>query len=175
MAINFGNVDAQKVFVNGGEILGVADVELPTIEMTTNEFQNSAIAGKINVSSTGSLEPMEATFNFQSVATEIKWMFNPGALSIVEIVSAMPTMNFQLPNISLSAQIVQLIGQFRSFDLATRRTGEINEPIQVMNVWSMVFLDNGVPVMTVDALNRNFPIDQNGVPIGLASALKNFI
>jgi len=175
MSISLGLIDSQSVFIQGGEILGTADIELPTIEMTTQEFQNSALAGKINVSSTSQMEPMETIFNFQQINTEIKWAFNPGQLVSVEVLSAMPVLNYLFPNISLSAQIVVFTGQWRKLDLGTRRAGEINEPSMVLNTWAIAFLDNGLPVMSIDALSPKFPIDINGIPVGLATALKNFI
>ncbi len=52
-----------KVFENGNDLVGIADVELSTLTAMTESIKGAGIAGEFDAPVTGHFGGMEATFN----------------------------------------------------------------------------------------------------------------
>lgn len=56
-----------KVFENGNDLVGVADVELSTLTAMTESVKGAGIAGEFDAPVTGHFGGMEATFNWRTL------------------------------------------------------------------------------------------------------------
>ena len=67
-----------KVYNEGTEILGTADVELPDIEFMTETLSGSGVAGEIDTPVLGYTGPMTVTVNWRTLEKDLLSLAAPG-------------------------------------------------------------------------------------------------
>ena len=68
-----------KVYNGFSDMIGVADVTLPSLEAMTNEVKGAGIAGTYNSSVTGHYSPMSMTLNWRVITGDALKLAAPGA------------------------------------------------------------------------------------------------
>jgi len=61
-----------------GRLTGLVDIELPTVEVPTEEISGAGIAGTIESPTLGHVGPMSATFKFRNPEIELLKLLAPG-------------------------------------------------------------------------------------------------
>ena len=71
-----------KVYLNGSDVLGVAEGNFPNIELTTSEVKGAGIAGSTDSPGVGQVGPMTVSLTWRSITKHITKLLNPNAHTI---------------------------------------------------------------------------------------------
>lgn len=66
-----------SVYLNGTELLGIAEVTLPEISFTTEELSGAGISGKSDIPLVGMLESMTLTLNWRQLSDSVATLAAP--------------------------------------------------------------------------------------------------
>ena len=69
----------------GAALKGTVSVELPSFELTTEEFSGAGVAGKVNVAFPGSMGPLTATLKFPVIYGQITKYMELGTVRTVDL------------------------------------------------------------------------------------------
>ena len=70
---------------SGAALKGAVSVELPSIELSTEEFSGAGVAGKVNVAFPGSMEPMTAVIKCPVIYGDITKYMELGTVRTVDL------------------------------------------------------------------------------------------
>jgi len=85
-------LQAAVVYLNGKEVVGVADVELPKVEFDTEGLKGFGIGGELDVPNPAALKPMEAKFKFRTVTEQFASLTAPQTVE-VEVLGSVQQVN----------------------------------------------------------------------------------
>jgi P2 family phage contractile tail tube protein len=69
----------------GAALKGMVSVELPSFELSTEEFSGAGIAGKVNVAFPGSMEPLTVVLNCPVIYGEITKYLELGTVRTIDL------------------------------------------------------------------------------------------
>lgn len=75
-------LSAFRVYVNGSDMVGVADVQLPVLQAMSESVKGAGIAGEVDAPVSGHFGSMEVSFNWRTLDTSGVELMAPGVLQM---------------------------------------------------------------------------------------------
>ncbi len=75
-------LQAAVVYLEGRELVGVADVELPKVEFDSESLKGFGIAGEVDVPNPAAIKPMETKLKFRTVTDQFTKLSAPQTTEI---------------------------------------------------------------------------------------------
>lgn len=70
-----------RVYEDGADLIGIADVDMPTLTAMTETVKGAGIAGEIDAPATGHMGSMEVTFNWRTLNKSNVYLMAPKAFT----------------------------------------------------------------------------------------------
>lgn len=152
--INFEVYDSLRT-----NLLGIAEVELPSFDSLTEEVSGSGIAGKIDLPSLGQFDSMTVKLNWRQTTAQALGLLAPVVHSL-GIYAAQQEFNQALGSVIPVQLRIELRGMNKTQDLGKLAGAKMEGSTEIEVIALSIFIDN-VAVVVYDKLNFIFAI--NGV------------
>ena len=158
-----------KVYKEGAEILGTADVELPDIEFMTETLGGSGIAGEIDTPVMGYTGSMTVTINWRTLEGDLLSLAAPGGHTLdfrgaVQVTDGADSRKYIQP-----VQVV-ITGQPKKVSLGKLAQASAMESGTELEVFYLKVWVGGREKIEIDKLNHIFVVDGIDYLIGVRAA-----
>lgn len=151
-----------KAYLNGSTLLGVVDVELPSLESMTSEIQGAGFMGVMETPVPGHFNSTTITLNFRTPTSEANQLFLPVSHHL-ELRAALQQYNAGTGALEQKGYEVSLRVFPKSPSLGKMAVASAMESGFEMEVSYMRISYKGVPVLMLDKANFIFLV--NGVDV----------
>ncbi|NLT94867.1 MAG: phage major tail tube protein [Clostridia bacterium] len=141
-----------RVYEDGNDLLGIADVELPSIEAMTETVKGAGIAGEVDSPVLGHFGSMTLTLNWRTIIKSTVHLAQQRAHNL-DLRGAIQTYNsgtgeYKVTPLKVSVRCIPKTTDLGKLDVGT--TSDASNEFEVTYI--KVFLD-GVPVIEIDKFN----------------------
>ena len=141
-----------RVYENGNDLLGVADVQLPSIEPMTDTVKGAGIAGEVDSPILGHFGSMTATLNWRTVTKPLVRLAQQKAHSL-DLRGAIQVYNAALGEYAVIPLKVVLRGIPKKTDLGKLDVGSAGDASSEFEVVYMKVTLNGETMIEIDKYN----------------------
>lgn len=147
-----------KVYNEGTEILGTADVELPEIEFMTETLTGAGIAGEIDTPVLGYTGSMTVTVNWRTLEKDLLSLAAPGGHKL-DFRGAVQVTDGADARKSVQRVQVVLSGQPKKVSLGKLSQAKAMESGTEIEVFYLKVWVDGQERIEIDKLNHKFVVD----------------
>lgn len=145
-------------FDDSGELLGVADVQLPDIEYLSDTIKGAGIAGEIDTPIFGHTAAMGMTINWRTLAKHAAYLARPG-VHFLEFRSATQVQDGGTGQYSIAKNKVTVRCMPKKIGLGKLDVGTGSETNNEFEVVYIKMVQDDVVTLEIDKLNYIFVID----------------
>ncbi len=151
-----------RVYEDGGELYGLANVELPEIKNMTDTFKGFGVAGEVDMLTLGHYESMEVTLNFTALAGEAIKLSRQKPHNL-EIREAQEAFSASGEKIDVDGVFVYMKTLPKSFSLGKVEVSTSTDTKITQEVIYLKITRNGRTVFELDKFNMKNVIDGEDV------------
>lgn len=156
-----GQVTQMGVYLDGGTLIGIAEVKLPTVKQKQITLSGGGLMGEITLDSPSQIEAMETELKFNNVGRSIVnlWSSKGGLLELKAYISGVGANHV----VDDDGNRITIKGKASELDLGTLKPSELVSPTVKYNTTFFEWRQNGQSILKIDKINGIF--EQFGVPL----------
>lgn len=151
-----------RVYEDGSEMLGLANVDLPELKNMTDTFKGFGVAGEVDMLTIGHYESMEVTFNFTALANESIKLSRQKPHNL-EVREAQQAFSASGEKIDIDGVFVYMKTLPKSFSLGKVEVSASTDTSITQEVIYIKITRNGRTVFELDKFNMKNVIDGDDV------------
>lgn len=159
-----------KVYLDSNNLVGLADVQLPSLEVMTDTIKGAGIAGEIDSPTVGHYQSMQVGINFRTVTPEFARLAAQKAHQL-DIRGAVQVFNAALGQSEIQAVKVVVSARTKKADLGKLEAGAAQENSWEGEVVYLKLFIAGEERIEIDKLNFICVIDGEDQLAGVRTAL----
>lgn len=149
---------AYNVYKQGAELLGVADPELPSIELMTETMSGAGIAGEIETPTLGQTKSLSLKLKFRSKTASYFKLLNPG-MHELDLRASIQVQDTAAGTLTSEPERILVRGMNKKAALGKWETGKPQDADVELEVSYLKIVQNGQEVLEVDKLNFIFRVN----------------
>ncbi len=146
-----------KVYLNGSDMLGVAEGNFPTIEFMTSEVKGAGIAGAMDSVGVGHINSMAVSLTWRNIQKSITKLLQPGAHNL-ELHAAHQDYNASLGTFKITHIYVFMKAITKSANLGNLVIGDVTDTQTEHEVYYMRMQIDGEDVLEIDKYNYVYKV-----------------
>lgn len=147
-----GETGTFMVYINGKDLIGVAEVKLPEIKFKTTTVGGAGLLGDIELVNKYAVESMEAELKFNTITAE-SFTFMDLGNKLIELKAVIVEADGSTHAVGSSGLRVNLKGDAKSVDLGTIKISELLNTAFKMEVTFIEVFKDGKSLYKVDKFN----------------------
>lgn len=144
---------AYRVYFQGKDLLGVANVDMPQVQYITETINGSGVAGEYESGTLGMTQSMTAKLSWVSQTDEFYRLLDPTEQPLLEFYASLQRYDETTGIRKPEAQKLTMLVQTKSSSLGTLETGKKHGNETEFEVLRLEVELNGAEVLLIDKLN----------------------
>ena len=146
-----------KVYLNGTDMLGIAEANFPSIEFSTQEIKGAGIAGAIDSPNVGQTDSMTVSLTWRIIQKPIVKLAVPDVLNI-EMWQDMESYNAGAGRIRRTGAYAYMKARTKKLDLGKLVVGEVMDTQTEHEVYYLKLSIDGSEILEIDKYNYIYKI-----------------
>ena len=158
------------VFYGGDQLLGMADISLPSIEYKTETLSGPGIGGEVEMPTMGQTSSMEVQINWRTINADLTELHAPKAHDL-EFRGAIAHYDSSTGTIEQVAAVIKVRGVPKSMELGKLETSATMDASNTLECTYIKVSYNGETKIEIDKMARVFAINGTDYMAAVRTAL----
>lgn len=146
-----------KVYLDGTDMLGIAEANFPSLEFGTTEIKGGGIAGSLDVPNVGQLNSMTVSLTWRVVQKQVTKLANPNVLNI-EMFEDTENYDAGAGKIKHGSIYAFMKARTKKIDLGKLVVGDVMDTQTEHEVYYLKLEIDGVEVLEIDKYNYIYKV-----------------